>query len=92
MRNEHKPVRKCHACLLNLGDRCWLYRYPRGQWRPGHTCRAYDNEAVYAEFRRWRKRPTVKTRKELRQEVFRARARPIEPRRKRKSKRRYRKI
>jgi hypothetical protein len=90
MRKDDKPVRKCHACLLNLGDRCWLYRFPRGQWRDGRTCRTLGDEAVYEDFRRWQKRPTVKTRKELRQEVFRARARPVEPRSKRKSRRRYR--
>ncbi len=73
MKKSAKPVRKCHACLLNLGDHCWVYRYPRGQWRDGRRCRAFDDEALQAEFRTWQKQPAVKTRRELRQEFFRTR-------------------
>lgn len=68
MRRSGKPVRKCHACLLNLVDRCWRYASPRDQWRKGRTCPGFDNAALHAEFRAWQKRPTVKTRKELRRE------------------------
>ncbi|MDP6490747.1 MAG: hypothetical protein QGH42_13095 [Kiritimatiellia bacterium] len=71
MKKSVKPVRKCHACLLNLGDHCWLYRYPRGQWRGGKRCRAFDDETLYTQFRTWQKQPTVKTRRELRREFFR---------------------
>jgi len=71
MRRHNKPVRACHSCLLNLGDHCWLYRYPRGQWRRGRRCPAFENEDVYGRFRRWRRAPTVKTRKELRRDFFR---------------------
>jgi hypothetical protein len=71
MRRGSKPVRKCYPCLLNLGDRCWLYVYPRGQWREGRRCPGFENEAIYSEFEKWRKSPTVKTRKELRREFFR---------------------
>lgn len=73
MKASQKPVRKCHRCLLNLGDHCWLYRYPRGQWRDGCRCWAFENETVYAGFRTWRKQPTIKTRKELRRLVHRRR-------------------
>ncbi len=66
MRYSRKPVRQCHACLLNLGDHCWLYRYPRGRWRKGRRCGALGNQAVYAKFEEWRREPTVKTLKELR--------------------------
>ena len=71
MRLHSKPVRKCNSCLLNLGDRCWQYRDPRGQWR-GRRCPAFENEAVYEEFRRAQKQPTVKTREALRRDAFRA--------------------
>ena len=71
MKPSAKPVRKCHACLLNLGDRCWIYRYPRGQWRSGRRCGAFDDAALHARFRAWQKEPTVKTRRQLRQEFFR---------------------
>ena len=73
MRIHPKPVRKCHACLLNLGDRCWLYEDPRGQWRGGGSCPGFENEAQYEDFRRWQKRPRVKTSKDLRREFIRGR-------------------
>ncbi|NQU40629.1 MAG: hypothetical protein HQ523_11800 [Lentisphaerae bacterium] len=71
MKESAKPVRKCHACLLNQGDRCWLYLYPRGQWRQGRRCAALDDESLHARFRTWQKQPSVKTRRELRQEFSR---------------------
>jgi len=70
MHRTRKPVRECHSCLLNLGDICWLYAYPRGQWR-GRRCRAFENEEFYARYEEWLKEPTVKTRRELRREAFR---------------------
>jgi hypothetical protein len=72
-----KPVRNCHSCLLNMGDHCWLYRYPRGQWRSDHRCRAFDNETVYDGFRLWQKQPDVKSRRELRRLVHRQRKRSV---------------
>ena len=77
MRQTSKPVRKCHSCLLNLGDHCWLYRYPRGQWRHGRTCPGFENETLYEQFRAWRKQPSIKTRAELRRAFFRARRRKV---------------
>ena len=71
MKKSAKPVRKCHACPLNLGAQCWVYQYPRGQWRQGHRCKAFSDTALHAEFLTWKKQPTVKTRRELRQEFFR---------------------
>jgi len=73
MRHSNKPVRKCHACLLNRGDHCWLYKYPRGQWRDHRTCPAFGNEAVYAEFKNSQKLPSVTKRKEIRRMFFRGR-------------------
>ncbi len=75
MHRNNKPVRKCHSCLLNLGDHCWLYKYPRGQWRSGRICPAFENEKIYKDFREWQKQPDVKTRKELRRSFFRSRKR-----------------
>lgn len=72
MRLRCKPVHKCYSCLLNRGDSCWLYSYPRGQWRDGKRCSAFENEDTYQKFNEWKKQPTVKSRKELRQEFFRA--------------------
>ena len=72
MRISAKPVRRCHKCTLNLGDRCWLYKYPRGQWRGDRRCRAFENGRILEDFETWRKQPQVKTRKELRREFFRS--------------------
>jgi hypothetical protein len=71
MRHSVKPIRKCYSCPLNMGDHCWIYTYPRGQWRGERKCSAFDNEAVLYEFKQWQKLPTVKTSKELRREFFR---------------------
>jgi len=75
MRHSAKPVRKCHACPLNLGDHCWLYQYPRGQWRGHKRCAGLTDDALHAQFEAWRKQPSVKTRKQLRREFFRTRRR-----------------
>lgn len=72
MRRSAKPVHECYACLLNLGDDCWLYRYPRGQWR-GRRCSARDDAEIHERFLVWQKQPSVKTRRDLRREVFRRR-------------------
>ena len=70
MRKSHKPVRKCYTCKLNLLDRCWIYASPRSQWS-GKRCRGFENEKAYALLQEWEKDVQVKTRKELRQEIFR---------------------
>ena len=75
MRVSRKPVHDCHACLLNLGDHCWLFEYPRGQWRGRKRCRALEDPQVHREFRLWKKQPTVKSKKELRRAYFRGQPR-----------------
>ncbi|TFH13856.1 MAG: hypothetical protein E4H02_11010 [Lentisphaerales bacterium] len=79
MQHSRKPVRKCYSCELNLGDHCWFYQYPRGQWRGKKRCRIINNESVLAEFRTWQKRPLVKTMKELRRSFHRSRPKVSEP-------------
>ena len=69
MKHTRKPVRRCNKCLLNLGDECWLYAYPRGQWR-GQVCRAKEDDGAHAEYKLWLKDPVVMTRKELRRAAF----------------------
>lgn len=70
-----KPVRKCHACPLNLGDHCWTYKSPRAQWRDGKTCPGFYNTGLHEEYRREQRGPNILTRKEVRRELFRARNR-----------------
>ncbi|MFO7870843.1 MAG: hypothetical protein R6V03_05370 [Kiritimatiellia bacterium] len=79
MRRSEKPVRKCYSCPLNLGDHCWLYAYPRGQWRNRRKCSAFDDPEVHKAFRAWLKQPVVKNRKELRREIFRTRRKKRTP-------------
>ncbi|MFC1498412.1 hypothetical protein ACFLS1_08095 [Verrucomicrobiota bacterium] len=66
-----------------MSDHCWLYQYPRGQWRGNRKCRAFENKDIYHEYNEWKKQPSVKTRKELRREFFRTKTRPLLGRRKR---------
>lgn len=71
MREHHKPVRKCHGCPLNMGRHCWVFLYPRGQWRGGRECRFRHDAEVHEAYRQWCKRPTVKSRRMLRREAHR---------------------
>ena len=52
MHRNHKPVRKCHNCPLNLGDRCAIYECPHDQWHNKDKCPGYMNEALVAEYER----------------------------------------
>jgi hypothetical protein len=70
-----KPVRKCHACPLNLGDHCWSYNSPRSQWRNGRRCPGFDSEEMHRECLREQRAPHILTRRQIRREVFRARNR-----------------
>ena len=71
MYRSRKPGRKCYTCLLNRGDHCWGFEFPREQWRSKRKCPAFENEDAYDLFREWEKDADTKTRKELRQEAFR---------------------
>jgi hypothetical protein len=49
MHSSPKPVRKCHACKLNLGERCAVFPIPHEQWKHG-TCKGWNNEALYQKY------------------------------------------
>gem|GEM_PF-1197149 len=72
MRLGPKPVKRCYRCLLNLGDHCWKFPCPRLQWGDRKKCPGFENAELYARFRQWQEAPRVKTRRELRQEMFRS--------------------
>ena len=76
MRLSEKPVHDCYSCLLNLGDHCWRYKYPRGQWRGGRRCPGFENDKLYDEYRAYLKQPSIKTREEQRREYFRTKPKP----------------
>lgn len=73
MRLGPKPVRRCYKCLLNLGDHCWIFECPRRQWNR-KKCPGFENAELNLRFREWQEAPDVKTRKQLRKEIFRGRA------------------
>ena len=73
MKVSEKPARKCHACPFNMGRHCWLYKYPRGQWRNSRHCGARDDVELLAAMRDWEGASSVKTRKDLRRESHRHR-------------------
>ena len=45
-----KPVRKCHGCGLNLGNRCGVFENPRLMWERHAVCPGYKNEKMLAEY------------------------------------------
>ncbi len=69
---KERPVRKCHKCPLNQGTHCWGFVDPRQRWHRRGRCPAFENEEAYSSFRTWQKEAIVKTRRQLRQEAFRA--------------------
>ena len=49
MHKTWKPVRKCHGCKLNLGDRCGVFDDPHKQWQSGE-CRGFGNDDLYQRY------------------------------------------
>ena len=51
MKTKHnlKPVRKCHDCQLNIGDRCGVYSAPREMWHH-RVCPGYKNEVLLMRY------------------------------------------
>ena len=80
MKESPKPVRKCHACPINLGDRCWEYPCPHDQWRAGRHCPGLEDKALHQRYEESLKLPDVKTRRTLRRESVLARHRRSCPR------------
>jgi hypothetical protein len=66
-KRTQKPVHKCHACELNLGERCGVYALPRKMW-DHHICPGYKNEDMLADYKaeiaRHQEDPHRKIRKE----------------------------
>ena len=49
MHQSPKPVRKCHACPLNLGDRCAVFPDPHQRWKAG-KCKGFKNDRLYQKY------------------------------------------
>ena len=65
MKPNHKPVRKCHGCGLNLRDHCGVFEVPRQMWRRG-KCSGYKNEELLAQYAAELERRQAKAAKEER--------------------------
>ena len=46
MHKKGKAVRKCHGCILNIGDRCAIYEEPHDKWH-NSKCTGYNDEELY---------------------------------------------
>ena len=68
MHPSAKPVRKCHACKLNLHDRCMVFANPREQWKRG-ACKAWDNEALCQKYLEDRMKHPVNAKKQERRDT-----------------------
>ncbi len=54
-----------------MGKRCWKFEFPKEQWSGGKKCIGFGNKEFYAEYERYLAEPSVKTRREIRREIFR---------------------
>ncbi len=68
MNRKHKPARKCHGCILNLGERCAVYEDPHERWHHS-KCTSYNDEELYAKYKEDLEKHPPKEPKEHRKEV-----------------------
>jgi hypothetical protein len=74
MKRTSKPVRDCHGCGLNFGDRCGVYENPHQMWH-NRKCPGHMNEAMLREYQdRIAHKKDLDARKEKRREVAKSRA------------------
>ncbi len=50
MHKKGKPVRKCHGCLLNIGDHCAIYKEPHDRWHHS-KCASYNDQELYQKYK-----------------------------------------
>jgi len=73
MIQHQKPVRRCHGCGLNLGERCAVYEAPRGMWHH-RSCPGYGNDAMLREYQEQLAKHRESPRKVMRRAVAHERA------------------
>ena len=49
MNRKGKPVRKCHGCILNIGERCAIYEEPHDKWHHS-KCSSYNDQELYRKY------------------------------------------
>ena len=50
MHKKGKPVRKCHGCILNIGDSCAIYEEPHDKWQHS-KCTSYNDQELYRKYK-----------------------------------------
>ena len=67
MNRKGKPVRKCHGCILNLGEHCAVYEDPHERWHHS-KCSSYNDKELYNKYIENLKKHPPKEDKERRKE------------------------
>ncbi|MCP5002919.1 MAG: hypothetical protein GY941_03070 [Planctomycetes bacterium] len=67
MHKKGKSVRKCHGCILNLGDHCAVYEDPHERWHHS-KCSSHNDQKLYNEYIDNQKKHSGNQAKEQRQE------------------------
>ncbi len=49
MNRKGKTVRKCHGCILNLGERCAVYEDPHERWQHS-KCSSFNDKDLYNKY------------------------------------------
>ncbi|MBS1259398.1 MAG: hypothetical protein MAG551_02468 [Candidatus Scalindua arabica] len=49
MKRKGKPVRKCHGCILNIGERCAIFDEPHDKWH-NSKCSSYNDKELYRKY------------------------------------------
>lgn len=70
MNRKGKPVRKCHGCILNIGERCAIYEEPHDKWHHS-KCSSYNDHELYRKYLEDLEKHSQKESKKLRKETAR---------------------
>ena len=49
MNRKGKPVRKCHGCILNIGEHCAIFEEPHDKWH-NSKCSSYNDKELYHKY------------------------------------------
>jgi len=68
MNRKGKPVRKCYGCILNIGERCAVYKEPHDKWHQS-KCSSYNDQELYRKYLEDLEKLSQKDSKRRRREV-----------------------
>ena len=70
MNRKGKPVRKCHGCILNIGERCAIFNEPHDKWH-NSKCSSYNDKELYRKYLEDLEKHSQEDSKKLRKETAR---------------------